>query len=155
MNEITYTAFETLTDKTLTDILSLETLIFYKPYSEKKIIETIYSNPDFFGQIAYSSDQPVGYILGYKKSSSLYYLWILGVKPENEGQGIGKQLLSNLEKRCFEKGYSSLEVRTEKKFKSAITFYTRSEFKVTDTYQREGVDGSTTVFQKSLISNEL
>ena len=57
----------------------------------------------YFGNTCYIAEQEgriVGWVMGFfsQKQTGTYFLWQIGVHPENRGQRLGQQLLKHLEK---------------------------------------------------------
>ena len=50
--------------------------------------------------IAEEKKEIVGFILGERTCGQIGYLWMLAVKPEFQGNGIGKKLFLSAEKEC-------------------------------------------------------
>jgi ribosomal protein S18 acetylase RimI-like enzyme len=53
--------------------------------------------------VAEKNNEVVGFIAGEKTSGRVMLLWMLGVKKEWQGRGLGKKLLRAAEKQCRQK----------------------------------------------------
>jgi diaminobutyrate acetyltransferase len=69
----------------------------------------------YFGDTCYVAEQDgqiTGFILGFfsQQDPETYFLWQIGVHPEKQGEGIGKQLLQYAEKQLQKKSIHRIEL---------------------------------------------
>ena len=74
-----------------------------------KIMLRYFGNSCF---IAEDSDSVVGVVMGFfsQQHESTYFLWQIGVSPEHQGKGIGKNLLQYVEQELANAGIRRIEV---------------------------------------------
>ncbi len=72
----------------------------------------------------------IGFKLGYRLGSTLFYSWLGGVHPEYRKQGIAQQLLSDQHQWAAEHGYSRIETRTRASNSPMIVLNLKSGFEI-------------------------
>ena len=73
-----------------------------------------------------------GGILGfitYKIQHRSCYIGLLGIKPGEQGKGIGGSLLASVENKIFYRGIKKVKVKTQQENLPAINFYEAKDFK--------------------------
>ena len=63
---------------------------------------------------AFKDNELVGYIFGYRVDEDEFHYWMGGVGEKHRGNGIGRSLLTELEKKVKEEGYKKITVNTYK-----------------------------------------
>jgi GNAT superfamily N-acetyltransferase len=79
------------------------------------------------------------------------HLWIenIAVRPESQGQGLGRLLLAQAERLAAELGQAELRLLTNADFAANVVLYERNGYRVT---RREAFMGGTTLYMsKNLI----
>lgn len=73
-----------------------------------------------------------GSILGfisYKIQNGSCYIGLLGIKPDEQGKGIGGKLLTTVENKSYSQGVKKIKVKTQKINLPAINFYEAKNFR--------------------------
>ena len=100
----------------------------FKELYRKMIDNTIYK--DFADKIfVYDPKLMKGFVTvklfeGYAK------VGLIGVNPEYQGQGIGRELIKAAEKYCFDEGCSTLEILTQAINTGAVKFYQANGYEI-------------------------
>jgi ribosomal protein S18 acetylase RimI-like enzyme len=64
----------------------------------------------------------------------------LGIMPEFQGKGFGKELLMLIIKDLTARGFSTIEIEVESKNENALTLYKKSGFEITCAYEYYRLD---------------
>ncbi|MBC85629.1 MAG: GNAT family N-acetyltransferase [Bdellovibrionaceae bacterium] len=147
---ITYENFERLDPEVLNHLLTLEEQIFPKPLKKEKIIRELSTkhNPSIF--IAFENEIPVGYKVGFERSSRIYYSWIGGVTPKFRDLGIASELMKLQHNFAAQQGYKVVCTQTDNSFQPMIILNLKSGFEIKGTIQSTGDSHVTIVMEKSL-----
>jgi len=86
------------------------------------------NNDGFIAIVAIAENEVVGGLTAYElpmyySDSSEIFLYDLAVKPEHQGNGIGKGLLHSLREYCIENGIKDFFVMAHEEDAHAIEFY--------------------------------
>ena len=86
------------------------------------------NNDGFIAIVAIAENEVVGGLTAYElpmyySDSSEIFLYDLAVKPEHQGNGIGKGLLHSLREYCIENGIKDFFVMAHEEDEHAIEFY--------------------------------
>ena len=133
----------------LTDLKALaeECLDNYTLPLEKA--ESKSKNKDFVLLFAEKDSQKLGFISGYAEKES-FHIWLLGVKKEARGQGVGSALISAFEELASKKGYKSITTITFNKYPEKIGLSLKLGFKITGKKFIEEKDDEAIFFRKEL-----
>ena len=78
----------------------------------------------------FDNDLLIGFAIGdYKRFQKIYELGFLAIRPEYQGQGLGRKLIKEFEKMVAEKGYKELQVGTMWSY-GVRRFYHRMGYKL-------------------------
>jgi aminoglycoside 3-N-acetyltransferase I len=99
----------------------------------KEHLQLLLKKPDFMVFVAKENDQVVGgltvYILdSYYRAKPSAYIYDVGILPEYQRKGVGKQLMVYLTQYCKEKGFEDAYVEAEADDKMALSFYRNTAF---------------------------
>lgn len=91
------------------------------------------SNPDFIVFVVSQNNKIVGgltiYILHrYFGTKPVAYIYDVGIKPELQGQGLGKALIAKVCKYCNDNGFEDAYVEAESDDIDAVNFYRKTKF---------------------------
>ena len=91
-------------------------------------LQSLLSKSDFFVFAAFQDDKVIGgltaYVLDqYYSEKPLAYIFDLAVDTKYQRQGIGKKLITEMNKYCTEKGFKEVFVQADKVEDYAIDFY--------------------------------
>jgi GNAT superfamily N-acetyltransferase len=101
--------------------------------------------------VAYVDNQPVGYLMGYERYSSLY-IWLAGVLPSHRREGIFFQLINRIEQWAMKRDYNSLTIKTRNCFKSMLLFLISHDFKLIEIDKRDAIDNHRLILEKIISS---
>lgn len=139
-----------LSEEVLRTIQDLESKVFPKPLTPEVIKHEIEFKRNVSILIAYDSNQPVGYKVGFEKSQKRYYSWIGGVVPDYRSKGIAKALMQKQHELAIQWGYKVVVTQTNNSFKSMIILNLKSGFEIRGTMHRFGYEELTIVMEKQL-----
>ena len=96
----------------------------------------------------FEDNKLIGFAIGYKVTyTNIFELAFLVIRPEYQGSGIGKKLITEFENKVREKDETVLQVGTMWKF-GVRRFYRKMGYKIFETDK----ESRCTVFEKRLIS---
>jgi len=100
---------------------------------DKNHLAGMLSNPDFLVFIIKISGDVVGgltiYVLHrYYSTKPIAYIYDVGVKPNRQGQGLGKALIAEVCKYCKNNGFEDAYVEAERDDIDALNFYRKTNF---------------------------
>lgn len=151
MSGIEFKTFTSLTDTLLDDVMSLDESIFDEPFSREKIRVEAASKRVFFGIIAYENGKPIAYKLGFDRSTTLFYSWIGGVRPEARGRGLAKEMMTMQHAWCKENGFKKVRTHSENQFKNMMILNLNCGFRIIGTYLAQEGKDITVMFEKDLV----
>ena len=113
-----------------TSLINLFNLVFEeesKIGSEANSLRLL-NNDGFIAIVAIAENEVVGGLTAYElpmyySDSSEIFLYDLAVKPEHQGNGIGKGLLHSLREYCIQNGIKDFFVMAHEEDEHAIEFY--------------------------------
>lgn len=85
--------------------------------------------------IAYKENEVVGYKIGYKLTSAIFYSWLGGVKEQHRNYGVAQKLIDEQIKLLKEKGYNKVQTKTFNRWKSMLILNIKNDFHITDCYK--------------------
>lgn len=94
-------------------------------------VEGIIREPDNFFILGYDEDQIKGCVHFKKESAQTTYLGLLAVKPKLQTQGLGKAMISTVEKMALEMGTSKIRLTVIDVRSELISYYQRRGFELT------------------------
>ena len=100
---------------------------------DKDHLAGILANPDFLVFVIKISGNVVGgltiYVLHrYYSTKPIAYIYDVGVKPNHQGQGLGKALIAEVCKYCKNNGFEDAYVEAESDDIDALNFYRKTKF---------------------------
>jgi len=98
-----------------------------------KYLSHLLSNSDFIVFVVKINNQVVGgltiYILhGYYSVKPSAYIYDVGIRPEFQRQGLGKNLITEVCRFCKENGFEEAYVEAESEDTQAVDFYRSTKF---------------------------
>jgi aminoglycoside 3-N-acetyltransferase I len=92
------------------------------------------SKPDFMVFVVRQNEKIVGgltiYILHrYFGTKPVAYIYDVGIKPELQGQGLGKALIAEVCNYCKDNGFEDAYVEAESDDIDAVNFYRKTKFR--------------------------
>lgn len=89
--------------------------------------------PDFMAFVIKSGDQVVGgltiYVLHrYHGTRPLAYIYDVGIRPADQGKGLGKWLIAEVCRFCRENGFEEAYVEAEHEDVDAVHFYRKTAY---------------------------
>ena len=146
---IYYNSVEGIPEKiVLEELIALYHELFEDADTEL-FLSRINSNPDLFIVMARSSENLIGFKLGYALSEHTFYSWVGGVSTEYRQRGIANRLSEIQEKWAIEQGFKSLRTKSMNRFKPMMILNLKRGFEIIEVTR--GKNGLTKiVFQKSL-----
>jgi len=104
-----------------------------EPISDNEHLGKLLSNPDFMVFVVRQNNKIVGgltiYILyRYFGTKPVAYIYDVGIKPELQGQGLGKALIVEVCKYCKDNGFENAYVEAESDDIDAVNFYRKTKF---------------------------
>jgi GNAT superfamily N-acetyltransferase len=122
----------------------------FDPLEDPSIFSQRISSHFFIALIAYSSGVPVGFKLGYAKSSTIFYSWLGGVLPEFRRIGIASLLADVMEAKASAEGYQKLVFKTRNCFKEMLIFGLKRGYQVVGWEERNEVSQHRILLEKRL-----
>jgi len=100
---------------------------------DKDHLATMLSNHDFLVFVIKIGGDVVGgltiYVLHrYYSTKPIAYIYDVGVKPNHQGQGLGKALIAEVCKYCKNNGFEEAYVEAESDDIDALNFYRKTKF---------------------------
>ena len=102
--------------------------------TDNEYLGKLLSNPEFMAFVVRQNNKIVGgltiYILHrYFGTKPVAYIYDVGIKPELQGQGLGKALIAEVCKYCKDNGFEDAYVEAESDDVDAVNFYRRTKFR--------------------------
>lgn len=98
--------------------------------------------------LAFDSDAPVGFKLGYERKPGHFYSWLGGVLPNYRKAGIASALMQQQHDWCRANGYQTVRTQTYNQWRNMLILNLRHGFEVVGTIQ--GKHGLMIILEKSL-----
>ena len=138
-NKFTYHTIEGQPSKELLDeILEVYKSIF-DDYKLDFFKSRIHEKEDLLIILCYTSDQLVGFKIGYRYNETTFYSWVGGVLPDSRKQGIAKQLAKLQEEKVIAKGYSKMRTKSMNRFKPMMILNLKNGFNIVQPDQNENL----------------
>lgn len=104
-----------------------------EPIPDNEHLGKLLSNPDFLVFVVQLNGEVVGgltiYILHrYYGTKPVAYIYDVGITPELQGQGLGKELISVVCQFCADNGFEDAYVEAESDDVDAVNFYRKTKF---------------------------
>lgn len=148
-NKFTYHTIEGQPSKELLDeILEVYKSIF-DDYKLDFFKSRIHEKEDLLIILCYTSDQLVGFKIGYRYNKTTFYSWVGGVLSNYRKQGIAKQLAKLQEEKVIDEGYQKLRTKSMNKFKPMMILNLKNGFNIVQVYTND-VGQTKVVFEKDL-----
>jgi ribosomal protein S18 acetylase RimI-like enzyme len=93
----------------------------------KVMMRVCRQSPDLF-LVAEDKGKIIGTVLG-QAGGSIGFIWSLAVLPKEQGKGIGKALMKEIEKRLKKKGCVGIDLFTSLERKKAVNMYNKMGYK--------------------------
>ncbi|MBI2038000.1 MAG: GNAT family N-acetyltransferase [Candidatus Magasanikbacteria bacterium] len=105
---------------------------FESKYSKEYFQERI-NGKDSLILVAYADNQPVGYMVSYKKhDDSSFYCWMTGVNPVFRRLGILNKLMRRLTEWAKQHGYKKITIKTRNSRREMLSYLVKSGFNFTE-----------------------
>ena len=148
-NKLTYHTIEGQPSKELLDeILEVYKSIF-DDYKLDFFKSRIHEKEDLLIILCYTSDQLVGFKIGYRYNETTFYSWVGGVLPSFRQKGIAKQLAKLQEQNVIAKSYSKMRTKSMNRFKPMMILNLKNGFYIAQVYTND-VGQTKVVFEKPL-----
>lgn len=109
---------------------------FDRPLSEAKLLDRL-ENIESLVLMAYSTDQAVGYKLGYAINEQEFYSWLGGVIPSARKQGVANKLRQAQERWAQKKGYQSISVKSMNQYPAMLQMLISNGYQISG-YENNG-----------------
>lgn len=119
--------------------------------SRAQLLERIHTVKHPLILVAYTDEQPVGYVIAHERDGS-FYIWLAGVLPTYRRHGVLSQLMTRAEQWARQANYTSLTIKTRNRFKSMLLFLIARDFKIVDVDKRHSSDSHRLLLEKALMS---
>lgn len=108
----------------------------------EEAIRLWHSDPDERGCIVTAGDQPIGWFAVNGLCSGLPYVKMAALLPEYQGQGIGRQVITQLCHQLKAENYPAVRLFTDCDNTHAQRCYLQCGFRIIDTLEEPWPDGS-------------
>lgn len=122
---------------------------FDAPYSPAEFHRRLSATPHLI-LIAYADDQPVGFKVGYARSSTVFYSWMGGVLPAFRRLGVAATLADAQEDWARQNGYAMVELKTRNRYKAMLCFALNRGFDITGIEVKDSLREMRIFLQKKL-----
>lgn len=92
----------------------------FKGYNESRFLGTFNSRKNFYLNLAYVENKPVGFKFGYQHNDDTFYSWRGGVVSEFRGLGIAKALMDSQHEWCKKQGFKRVQTKSKNKWRDMI-----------------------------------
>ena len=124
---------------------------FNKNYFLEKKFKKKLEGKDALILVAYSKNEPVGYIVLYDKGEKNLYAWMGGVLPNYRKKGAWKGLMKEAEKIALEKGYKRISAKSKNKFKPMLIYLLKNGYSIVD-FSKATKDKENEIFFEKILS---
>ncbi len=120
------------------------------PY-QKKYFEDRYKGKDHLIIVAFVSNQPAGYIVGYDEfGDGSFYCWMAGVNPRFRKMGLLKALMEYQDSWAKKKGYRKIKLKTRNNRREMLSYLIKHGFQIIDFEPRDDIGENRILFEKQL-----
>lgn len=104
-----------------------------EPVANDEQLGKLLTNPDFFVFVVLLNNEVVGgltiYVLHrYFDTKPIAYIYDVGIRPDFQGQGLGKALIAEVCNFCKQNDFEDAYVEAESDDIDAVSFYRKTKF---------------------------
>lgn len=133
-DNITFRTFSTSPDeKILNDLIFLYCNVF-EDADVEFFKQRLNENTHLYIILAYLSNNPVGFKIGYSYSTDTFYSWVGGVLLDSRNKGIATKMAELQEQYAKTSGFTKLRTKSMNKYKSMIILNLKRGFDIVKVY---------------------
>ncbi len=126
-------------EKILRGVVELYHSIFGTEKTDE-LIERVNFSFHLFSIVALDDDKVIGFKIGYRLDSAVYYSWLGGVDEGYRGLGIAQKMMTLQHNWCREQGYQRVQTKTLNRWRGMLILNLKQGFDIIGIYV--GKDGS-------------
>ena len=112
---------------------------FDEKYPSEDFFLDRYKNSEHVIIVAYCSDIPIGYIIGYKIDDNVFYCWLAGVDVNYRRGGALTLMFDYLKKWCVERKYKKISIKTRNKYRNMLLYLVNNNWNFESVEKKDNV----------------
>ena len=112
---------------------------FDEKYPSKDFFLDRYKSLEHVIIVAYCSDIPIGYIIGYKIDDNVFYCWLAGVDVNYRRGGALTLMFDYLKKWCVERKYKKISIKTRNKYRNMLLYLVNNNWNFESVEKKDNV----------------
>lgn len=112
---------------------------FDEKYPSEDFFLDRYKNLEHVIIVAYCSDVPIGYIIGYKIDDNVFYCWLAGVDVNYRRGGALTLMFDYLKKWCVERKYKKISIKTRNKYRNMLLYLVNNNWNFESVEKKDNV----------------
>lgn len=92
------------------------------------------NRPQLLMLVSFDKGRVTGFKFGYEHEDGVFYSWLGGVHPDDQGRGIARALMEKQHKICRQKGYTKVRTYSRNTKKAMIILNIKSGFDIISTF---------------------